>query len=416
MTINDARRLSSIEPASGAVKMRSGIITRLYRPAAILAVTVLFSLLAKGQTGIVVLQVTNPTPVARPIEMIEVKWADLPAGLRVLEPNLIGVYDRKTRLRHQTIDLDGDGSPDQLLFQSAFRARQVKRFVIRRADSVDHWDSVTDAKFAPPRNDVAWENDRIAFRIYGGPLAGDVRSGLDVWVKRVRYHIIDEWYAGDSLKGLKRISYHVDHGEGGDFFNVGKSLGAGGCALLEGGSLRQSGLFENHRIIATGPIRAMFRVRYGPDSGLGPGWTEELTYSLDAGDNLNRIDVKFSNPGGGDSIDIAAGLVYRPGTAVSANPKHGWMSLWGPMDNDSSHGSLGTGIVFPATAVKETLRIGENAVMVGGGKKGMAFTYYAGAGWTRSGDFSSSADWKSYLERFARRILQPLKVKVMQVQ
>lgn len=382
--------------------------------AAVAAATVLFCLPAAGQTKDVVIQVTNPASFARPNETIEVKWPDLPAGLRVLETNWIGVYDGKIRLRHQALDIDGDGSPDLLLFQSGFRARQVKRFVVRKADSLSHWDSVTDAKFVPPRNDVAWENDRIAFRIYGGPLAGDVRSGLDVWVKRVRYHILDKWYAGDSLKGSSRISYHVDHGEGGDFFNVGKSLGAGGCALLERDSLREAGLFVKHRIVATGPVRAMFTVWYGPDSGLGTGWTEEMTYSLDAGENINRIDVKFSNPVGGDSIDIAAGLVYRPKTVLTSNLKKGWMSLWGPMDDDSTHGSLGTGIMFPATAVKETLRIGENAVMVGKGAKGRAFTYFAGAGWTRSGDFASSANWKAYLERFARRILQPLRVNVME--
>jgi hypothetical protein len=37
---------------------------------------------------------------------------------------------------------------------------------------------------------------------------------------------------------------------------------------------------------------------------------------------------------------------------------------------------------------------------------------YAGAGWTDSGDFRSVEDWWAYLDDFARRLEQPVKVTV----
>ena len=52
--------------------------------------------------------------------------------------------------------------------------------------------------------DMAWENDRIAHRMYGfelnSPTAAAVGerlrgSGIDVWGKRVTYPIVDRWYA-----------------------------------------------------------------------------------------------------------------------------------------------------------------------------------------------------------------------------
>lgn len=79
-------------------------------------------------------------------------------------------------------------------------------------------------RFVPERlDDFTWENDRIAFRMYGPEMwtipAKRCGSGVDVWVKKVRYPIINKWY--------KRKSYHRDEGEGADIYKVGKTLGCG---------------------------------------------------------------------------------------------------------------------------------------------------------------------------------------------
>lgn len=43
---------------------------------------------------------------------------------------------------------------------------------------------------------------------------------------------------------------------------------------------------------------------------------------------------------------------------------------------------------------------------------GQPFTYYFGACWNRSGDFTNHVQWEDYVKRFAERRDQPLLVTV----
>ena len=64
----------------------------------------------------------------------------------------------------------------------------------------------TFCRFVPERSDdFAWENDRIAFRMYGPALerTGEISSGIDIWAKRTRKPVIERWYY--------RTDYHKDH-------------------------------------------------------------------------------------------------------------------------------------------------------------------------------------------------------------
>ena len=64
----------------------------------------------------------------------------------------------------------------------------------------------THCRFVPERlDDFAWENVKIAFRAYG--LAARDRtenSGIDCWLKRVDYPIIDKWYGQMKKKPITR--------------------------------------------------------------------------------------------------------------------------------------------------------------------------------------------------------------------
>jgi pectinesterase len=368
--------------------------------------------LSGGNSQELSIRVSNPASFIRPLETIQVPWKEVQSGLSLSPQQEVAVFEKGEQLVSQKIDEDGDGVTDELLFQSSFQANETKQFVARVNESMQAVASVTDAKYVLPRKDIAWENDRIAHRIYGGPLAGDVSDGVDVWVKRVRYPVIDKWYDGDSLKGKKRISYHVDHGEGADFFLVGKTLGAGGCALWKDGVMRQMGFFSDYKIVATGPIRTVFSVTYNSDTASGPAFTEEKTYSLDAGMNLTRIDVRFSGIGG-DKANAAIGLVKRNNTVRSAGEKEGWLSLWGPVDNDTVNGSLGIGVVFPPTSLREVREDSIHHLAIVSTSADNRISYYAGAGWTRSGDFGSAEDWNSYLSLAARALRYPLTSSLM---
>ena len=372
---------------------------------------VLLSCLLRGNARQLSVDVTNPASFDRPLETIEIPWKEVQTRLSCSVRDEVEVLEGGNRLLSQKIDYQRNDLENVIVFQAAFHAHERKHFIVRRTDSGLKDSSVTDAKYVLPRKDIAWENDRIAYRIYGGPLAGDVRSGIDVWVKRVRYRIIDKWYDGDSLRGKRRISYHVDHGEGADYFLVGRSLGAGGCALWKDNMLDQAGFFTSFRIMATGPIRTVFTVRYESDSTSRQSYVEEMLCTLDAGMNLNKIEVRY--PGVEDTtLRIALGLVKRENTISESNQREGWLSLWGPVDSIASHGSLGLGIVISPASLAEVREDSDHYLIIAPATSHSGLTYYAGAGWTGSGDFKSADDWKAYLSQVARSLQYPMNVAI----
>jgi len=355
-------------------------------------------------------KVVNPAPFDRPTETIELQWSEVQKALNSPDLAFVHVFENEQQLLTQVIDVDGDGTPDILVFQSAFKQGEEKQFIVKKTNDTQESKPIAVAMFMVPREDVAWENDRIAYRIYGSALAGDVRSGVDVLTKRVRYPVLAGWYAGDTLKGKKRISYHVDHGEGADYFDVKKSLGGGGSALWEQGTMIESGLFTSNKIIASGPIRAMFQVKYERDTLNGKPFTEIKTYTLDAGENLNKIEVSYSGLEDQGAEKVALGLVKRANVTFASDEKQGWFSLWGLANEDSAKGYIGTGVVVAPSSYSETKDTLDHFLMIANTSADKKLTYYGGGGWSKSGDFASGEDWKKYLSNFSQRLLYPLKV------
>jgi pectinesterase len=105
-------------------------------------------------------------------------------------------------------------------------------------------------------------------------------------VKRVRDPIVEKLYE----KG--HDSYHRDTGEGADFYDVGQTLGAGGTAIWRNDSLYRAWNFKSQRIIANGPVRAIFELQYQPWDAAGLRVTE-TTHRDRRGPNLNHVTSIF---------------------------------------------------------------------------------------------------------------------------
>ena len=197
----------------------------------------------------------------------------------------------------ELVDDDGDESPDELVFQTDFAPRETKAFKLvsgKRALPAPA-DFKVYGRFVRERHDdFAWENDRVAHRIYGPGLETYAKdsltsSGIDVWVKRVPKLIVNEWYMTDD--------YHQDHGEGADFYSVGKSRGCGGVGIWTGGALVSSRNFTGSRVLANGPVRLVFELTYAPWDAGGAKVSETKRVTLDAGTAFNRIESTFVAPG-----------------------------------------------------------------------------------------------------------------------
>jgi pectinesterase len=297
----------------------------------------------------IVVTVTNSLNHDRTNEIIVLPLNELTRFNPILDPAKIYVLEKKTNndLITQIIDKDKNGTPEELLFRSNFKGNESKQFIIDVSDkNLKAAQSLTDVRFMMPREDIAWENDKNAYRIYGPALAKEVNNGIDVWTKRVRYPIIEKWYRGDEATGSNKISYHEDHGEGADFFNVGQTLGAGSCAIFKNDSLFQPGVFATYKILAIGPLRAMFEVKYKPVRFDGKNILEVKRITLDAGSNLNKIEVTYTSDSLKDMIPFAVGIVKRKGGTSFTDKENRWVSLWGLTNEKEENGSLGTGIVM----------------------------------------------------------------------
>lgn len=309
----------------------------------------------------------------------------------------------------QMVDHDLDSRYEELIFQADFAAGETKTFKLRSEPTYQTSESPSKvyAKFVPSRmDDFAWENDRIAYRMYGPALeaSGEISSGVDVWVKSTKNLVLDKWYAPGN-------DYHTDHGEGLDYYKVGPSRGCGGVAMRDGKKLIPSNNFTNWKIIANGPVRTIFELTYAPWNFNGKKVSEVKRIMLDAGQNLNRFESTFTLDGDSGEIEYAIGIVKREGDGdFKSDVENGWLSYWEPANEQ--HGSTACGIVLDPTKIVQITETSDHHLVIAKADLGKPAVYYAGAGWSKSGDFPNAEAWHDYLADFAKRLQSPVSIDI----
>src|SRR3954463_8306110 len=316
----------------------------------------------------VTLTVTNPLDIARPAETITIPWADVAKAMPGVYLQHLAVKDsaghvlpyQVTNVAPEAKDPQNKGvAYGELLFQHDFAAGEKSAtFTIEKIEAVAPvFPSKVFARYVPERlDDFAWENDKLAHRNYGPALGAArgpgeegkevlVTSALDIWCKRVSYLIVDRWYN----KGHDH--YHHDEGEGMDMYNAGTSRGAGGTGIWDGTRLFPGRNYKSWKVIANGPIRAIFELTYDTWAAGGLTVTEVKRFTVDAGSNFDRIDSTFVAQVGPKTFTFAIGLNKdsadkgQAGTiTVDKDEKAGWLSQWEAQKNN---GSLVVSIIVP---------------------------------------------------------------------
>ncbi len=341
--------------------------------------------------------------------------------LKINDLSSVGIKNKETNTLEitQLVDNDGDGTGDLLLFQPKIAANTKKTFEIVSITSKESpkTKNLCFSRFVPERtDDYTWENNKVAFRIFG-PTAqkmkeanvagGTLSSGVDAWLKKVEYPIINKWYK----KELETAgTYHEDNGEGLDNFHVGVSRGVGGIAVKKDTTYYISKNYTKWKTITTGPLRTSFYVEYESWDAGGKLIKESRIISLDLGSNLSKFEINIEG-----SNTISAGLtLHEKDGIVTSNENNNWISYWQP------HGSseLGTAIIAaPNTFIGYDkydtkiidlsnayahLKVNDNKVV-----------YYAGFGWKESRQFKNQLEWENYLDTFSRNIQNPLLVSIV---
>lgn len=390
-------------------------IMKYYSNVFLVSLVLLFLSCSKGSSKLIV-TVKNTLSIDRQFETVELSKEQL----NVKDLSLYAVKDSDSGefLISQTVDLDGDKIMDQLLFQPNINANSQKRFevVLLPKEKKPKANVYCYSRFVPERtDDYAWENDKVAFRTYG-PTAqkmveenikgGTLSSGIDAWLKRVNYPIINNWYKKETeTEG----TYHEDTGEGLDNFHVGISRGVGGIAVKEDSVFYYSKNFIKWKTITSGPLRTSFYLEYADWKAGKKEINESKIISLDYGSNLSKFETKISG-----TKTISAGLtLHEKDGEVTANDQHSWISYWQP----HADSELGTAIVtqnnyFAGQEKFETDLKDESNAYLHLNVIDNKTVYYAGFTWKKSNQFKDKLAWENYLNEFSTKINNPLIIEI----
>ena len=217
--------------------------------------------------------------------------------------------------------------------------------------------------------------------------------------------VINDWYLADD--------YHVDHGEGADFYSAGPSRGCGGSGLWSNDKLWVSKNFISSNVLANGPIRVLFELEYAPFDVNGTSVSETKRISLDAGQQFDRFESHYRFAGDQTksmSLTTAIGLKKAAGEKVESDPAQGWLAKWEKMEKGAGNQGLAV-ICRPANFVKTTEDTLNQLLLEKVGAENVAI-WWAGFCWDKAGSLTDSETWKKHVAEFARGLASPIEVKV----
>lgn len=357
--------------------------------------------------------IENPSSFDRLAEIVEIPIDSIKNKVALKDSSVYVVKNSAGEVIPSQVTYDR-----KLIFQPEVKANESRTFVIS-TDTAHIYPAKTFGRLISERkDDFAWENDRVAFRIYAQALiATDGPSnGLDLWYKRTNDLIINKWYAND-LAG--KASYHNDNGEGLDDYKVGRTLGAGAMAPYVNGKLWLNDNFTTDEVLDNGPLRTTFKLSYNDIDVDGKKYNESRTFSIDAGSQLTKVVQAY---GINEPMQVAAGIVKREsGDSIIAAVEKGYIIYAEPKTNKVE--GVYVSVVFPegiSESIVNSYEIQNDktkktdkyshvlAVTTQQPKKPV--TYYTGYGWAKLG-FPTVADFEKYIQNFSDGLKQPLVIK-----
>ena len=365
--------------------------------------------------------VTNPTDEDRLPELVEISLQDLGFG----QEETFVVKDRSGEEIPYQITAEGT----VLFLVEGLEPGQSADYTLSKgtpaaAQTLSCGREYADMHGVP--QDVAWENDKVGFRLYSLETA-PVAAGYDLFAKRGTSSPVLEGFYAKNLSNAQTwdkfnkllqtegkeaalkykrdsLSFHIDRGYGLDCYQVGPTLGAGVASLInvDDTMLYQSG-YESFEIIENGPLRFRTKFTFAPRAiGKDSSVVETRVVTLDAGSQLNHTTVHYKllapDANGAEvssdlpSCEILTGIVLREKGGENfqtenyisyASPTQVLVDEWVEMRNGDENGTLYVGHVFPTkvrTAIRES-HVG--AISEYDSEAG--FEYYWGFGWDKAG-------------------------------
>ena len=377
--------------------------------------------------------VTNPDRMQRQ-EIVEVD-AQRVRNILKLDANE-NIIVKNALNQEVAYQLSYDGN---ILIDAAVRPCGTAEFLITKGTPKEMKHFVRGSYHPERVDDIAWENDRTAYRLYGPALqaSGERAFGNDVWVKNTpdlevekRYSV--EHAAADKIKELRKqgkadeafelevaTTYHFDHGYGLDCYKVGPSLGCGTPALLVDGQIKYPYCYKDYKILDNGPLRFTVALTYNPETvGKESGIVEHRILSLDKGSNFCKMVVWYD--GFKSPCQVCAGVVVHAEDTESIVVGKDFVQYADPTDNPAKQNfQIYTAAVFPENSVEtqflkaEKVENGIAGHLIGSKtlQPDEKFTYYFGSAWSKY-DVRNQNEWQCRINTFRDEIHTPLQVRI----
>lgn len=387
----------------------------------------------------VTVTVTNPLAMERSNEMVEVSMETVTDRLGLADTAQIVVLNADGQQVPYQITYDG-----KVIFPAAIAAGGTATYTIQTG-TPEAFDVKACGRCYPERmDDMAWENDLVAFRAYGPALQakGERGFGYDLFTKyNTTEPMLEAMYAKEldketlaKIAELKKTdpkaaaelsrerSYHIDHGYGMDCYAVGPTLGAGVAALMVNDTIIYPWCYKNQEILDNGPLRFTVKLEFTPLTVKGDSTVVETRLiTLDAGSHLNKTAVSYSNLK--ETLPIVAGIVlHEPDGAVVADAANGYITYVDPTTGPDN-GKIFMGAAVPAVVKdaktvlfsekekKERNNADGHVLAVSDYEPGSEYVYYWGFAWDKA-DIKTADAWNRYMADFAQKVRNPLTVKV----
>ncbi len=371
-------------------------------------------------------------------ELVEVPISDVAKKVKLIDEEQYIILDAEGNQVPYQITWD-----DNLLFPAIVKANAKAVYTIAIGEPIEVEPLVYGRHYPERFDDIAWENDRTAYRTYGPALQrrGERAFGYDAWVKRVPELVVEQRYANEldpdtqaEIARLRKarkyeeanelynsVSYHVDHGNGLDCYKVGPTLGCGTAALMQGDAILYPYCWKEHEIMENGPLRFTVKLVYNPFVVGKDSVVETRIISLEKGSQLNKTVVSYA--GLSKTTPVATGLVIHPEhpTAYVLENDKGYIAYADLTDNvNNGNGVIYVGAVMP-NKVKETKTVifsdkeakergaSGHVLAISNYKPNTEYTYYWGSGWSKYG-FESMETWTDYLNHYTLSVRNPLAI------
>lgn len=406
--------------------------------------------------------ISNPTGEQRQ-ELVELSVNEVKARLNHVTPKKGEAYIVQNKAGQQIgSQITHDG---KMLIDVSVRPHGSATYYIYIGKPTQQKVWTTGGLYRIRKDDIAWENDRCAYRVYGPALqrTGERSFGTDIWVKNTPDTVVYDRYIKDmqgnidgdnvdakvkseerklknlsgaaleaqkaKVKALKEksreidlaTSFHLDHGNGLDPYRVGATLGLGAPGLMVGKELVLPYCYKTYQILDNGPLRFTVELAYNPSTvGDQKDVVEHRIISLDKGSHFNKMTVWYD--GLTHPTDFVTGFpVHEEDTETKTFAKD-YVSYADPTDNvEINNSQVYVAVLFPNGVDNTYYQLfdkkhdgatGHALGLKRGLANGERYHYCFGAAWSKY-DVRSYAEWQLRIKSYLAALRSPLKVELM---